>query len=257
MPSCSTFRKSLKEPLKEKGADYLFENLRKSEVHYKWLNAKFSAVMNYNDKKWSFNGVLRVRNDSVIWVSIAPMLGIEVYRILITDDSVKLINRFNKTYIKSNFDEVNSILKAGFDFNMLESLITGNDFSYYDIDKFKAKIDNHEYRLSTVNRQKIKRFVRNSEEYLKILLQDIWVDPETFKILKTSLNEIKENRKLNVEYSAFKAINNQIFPEKVEFGLIDKNPIKITIKYQKITFDEPQTFPFKIPSNYQQLITNN
>ena len=254
--SCNTVRHTLKEPLKDKGTDYLFNNLRKNEVQYKWLSAKFSAVMNYNDKKLSFTGVLRIRNDSAIWLSIAPVLGIEAERILITVDSVKLIDRFNKTYIKSDFDEVNSLLKSGFDFNMLESLLTGNDFTYYDIDKFKAKIDNNNYRLSTLSRQKIKRYVRNSEESMKILLQDIWVDPETFKILKTNLNEIKENRKLEVEYSDFKAVNNQIIPERIEFGLIDKNPIKITIKYQKITFDEPQTFPFRIPSGYHQLITN-
>jgi hypothetical protein len=255
--SCNTIRHTLKEPLKEKGADYLFANLRKSEVKYKWLNAKFSAVMIYNDKKLSFNGVLRIRNDSAIWVSIAPMLGIEAERILITNDSVRLINRFDKTFVKSNFDEANSILKAGFDFNMLESLLIGNDFAYYDTDKFKAKIDNNNYRLSTVNRQKIKRYVRNKNEAMKILLQDIWVDPETFKILKTNINEIKENRKLDVEYSVFKAINSQIFPEKIEFSLMDKNPIMITIKYQKITLDEPQTFPFRIPSGYQQLIISN
>ena len=62
---------------------------------------------------------------------------------------------------------------------MIESLVTGNDLDYYDIDKFKARIENREYKLTTVNRQKIKKFVRRSSDYVKILLQDIWLDPET------------------------------------------------------------------------------
>jgi hypothetical protein len=258
--SCTTIRKTLREPLKERGADYLFENLKRNEVKYKWLSAKFSAVIDYEGKKNSFNGILRVRNDSAIWISITPALGIEAARLLISNDSIKLINRFNKTYIKGDYDFINTILNTGFDFDMIESLLTGNDFAYYDIDKFKAKIDNGEYKLTTVNRQKIKRYVRRSREFTRILLQDIWLNPDNFKITRTSINEIKENRKLDVEYSGFTKIGNQVFPEKIEFKLADKNPIRFTVKYSKITFGEPQSFPFRIPEGYEKMIkhkTNN
>lgn len=257
LDSCNTIRHTLKEPLKEKGADYLFENLRKHETNYKTISAKFSAELDYNGKKNTFGGMLRIQNDSAIWISITPALGIEAARLIITNDSIKLLNRFNKTFIICGYYNINYILKAGFDFDMVEALLSGNDFSYYDVDKFKAKIDNREYRLSTVNRQRIKRYVKKSNENLKILLQDIWLNPETFKITKTDINEIKENRKLNVKYSNFKEIKQQLFPETIEFVLIDKNPIKIILNYSKVTFDELQTFPFKIPSGYKRLnITN-
>lgn len=255
--SCHSIRHILKEPLKEKGADYLFDNLKKNEVHYKFLSAKFSATLDYNNKKSSFSGILRIRYDSAIWVSITPVLGIEAARVLITDDTVRLINRFNKTYIKSDYNDLNTLLKAGFDFDMLESLLTGNDFTYYDIDKFKARIDNREYRLSTVNRQKIKRYVKKQSDNFKVLLQDIWLNPETFKITRTDINEIKQNRKLNVIYSDFIEVNKQLLPENIEFELMDKNPIKVTIKYSKISIDEQLSFPFKVPKGYEQFLIGN
>lgn len=256
--SCNTIRHTLKEPIKEKGADYLFEKLKKNEIQYKWLSAKFSATIDYNNKKNSFSGIVRMRYDSLIWISITPVLGIEAARMVITNDSVKLINRFDKTYIISDYDYVNSLLNSGFDFNMIESLLTGNDFAYYDTDKFKAKVDNGEYRLSTVNRQKIKRFVKRSPQStvnspLKILLQDIWLNPETFKIIRTSINEIKENRKITLEYSDFENISNKLFPQKIAFNLTDKKPINFTIKYSKVTFDEKQSFPFKVPQDYHKM----
>ncbi len=255
LSSCSSIRHALKEPLKEKGVDYLFNNLHKNELQYKWLSAKFFATIEFNDKKSSFNGILRILNDSIIWVSVTPALGIEAARLYITHDSVKTINRIDKTFIKSDYDFINTWLGTDFDFEMVESLLTGNDFTYYDNDKFKARIDNREYNLTTFNRMKIKKYVRKSKENLRVLLQDIWLDPETFKITRTNVREIKDNRKLNVTYSDFRGINNQISCNKIIFEVQDKNPIKITVKYSKITLDEPQTFPFKIPAGYK-IITN-
>ena len=256
--SCRTIRHTLKEPIKDKGTDYLFENLRKNEVHYNYLSAKFTATIDFNGKKNSFSGILRIRHDSAIWISVTPALGIEAARLLITNDSVKMINRFNKTFVSNDYDYINNLINAGFDFDMVESLLIGNDFAYYDIDKFKAKIDNREYRLTTVNRQRIKRYVRKRPQSTdhsqqKILLQDIWLNPETFKITSTDINEIKANRKLHVRYSVFKAITNQIFPEMIEFVLNDKSPIEFTVKYSKIVFDEKLGFPFRIPKDYKKM----
>jgi hypothetical protein len=251
--SCHTVRQTLKQPLKERGVDYLFENLRKNDLHYKWLSAKFSATVEFNDKRNSFSGLLRIQNDSIIWVSVTPVLGIEAVRIYITHDSVKFINRIDKNYLAGNYDYVNNWLGTDFDFEMIESLLAGNDLIYYDIDKFKARIDNREYKLSTVNRRKIKKYIRKSKENLQVLLQDIWLDPETFKISHTNLRELKESRKLDVTYSDFRGVSNQIAPNKLTFVVEDKNPIKITIKYSRITIDEPLSFPFRIPAEYEKM----
>ena len=47
-------------------------------------------------KKNDFNAFIRMRKDSVLWVSVNALLGIEAFRVLITPDSVKVINKLDK-----------------------------------------------------------------------------------------------------------------------------------------------------------------
>ena len=91
--SCKTQRKIIKEPIKEHGADYLFEKLKENELQFEWFSAKFNCDLVIDNKKNSFRGQLRMHRDSAIWGSFSPALGIEMARILITTDSVKFINR--------------------------------------------------------------------------------------------------------------------------------------------------------------------
>src|SRR5689334_18732406 len=53
------------------------------------LSAKASVQAIIGDQENSFNINLRLYTDSVIWISISPLLGIEVARVLVTRDSVK------------------------------------------------------------------------------------------------------------------------------------------------------------------------
>ena len=96
--SCSTQRKIIKAPLKEEGAEYLFNKLKEHELKYSWFTAKFSAEYKNKGKSNSFNGQIRIRKDSAIWLSLTPGLGIEAMRLVITQDSVKMINKLNNTY---------------------------------------------------------------------------------------------------------------------------------------------------------------
>ena len=96
--SCNTQKKLIKAPIREEGADYLFGKLKANELNYRGFTAKFSAEYTNQGKKTSFNGQLRIQKDSLIWLSFSPGLGIEVFRIMITQDSVMFINRMNNTY---------------------------------------------------------------------------------------------------------------------------------------------------------------
>jgi len=84
MVSCSPSRKAIKAPIKEEGADYLFKKLKEHELKFTWFTGKFSAEYKNGKKSTSFNGQIRIKKDSVIWLSLTPGLGIEAMRLIIT-----------------------------------------------------------------------------------------------------------------------------------------------------------------------------
>jgi len=166
--ACSPTRKAIKAPLKEEGVEYLITKLKENELKYTWLSARFSAEYENKGKITSFSGQIRIRKDSLIWISLTPMLGIEAIRLIISQDSVKMINRLNDTYFVGDYNYVNRFLNTNIDYDILQAFLNGNDLQFYENSKFRASIERGEYKLSTADRQKLKKYVRSSNENLKI-----------------------------------------------------------------------------------------
>ena len=84
----------------------LYNNIIDSSLNYSAIYfKKFSVSVDNNGKKNSYKGVMKIQRDSAIWISMTAPLGIEVARILITQDSVKFIDRYHKEYFKGDFNE--------------------------------------------------------------------------------------------------------------------------------------------------------
>ncbi len=251
--ACSVSKRTIRKPIKEEGAEYLFENLKKNELKYDNISARFSATFYQNKNRTSFSGQLRIHKDSIIWVSISPAFGIEMARIIITNDSVFYMNRLDKTYFMGDFDYINTKINSTLDFDMLQSFLTGNDFSFYENSSFRAGIDNHQYTLITTGRRKLKRYVRNNKE-ISIPVQYLWLNPETFKISRVQIRELTPNgRKLEGSY-VYEKQEGRLIPKSLNFNLetLD-NKNSIDLEYTRFETPEKLNFPFKIPDKYSQI----
>ncbi len=253
LSSCQTKRSIIKAPIKEQGANYLFNKLKENELQYNSFSAKFSAEYEKKKKKTTISGLVRISKDSVIWSVITPVLGIEAARISISLDSVKVLNRIDGTYLIKDFSFINTILNRNLDYDMLQSLITGNDFSVYDNSSFKANIDNKDYKLSTYNRRKLRKILKLEDSIRSIIpLEQIYLNPETFKISKVVIKESENTlRAFEATYSNHTLIDKQLVPQTVTFNINDgTNKIRIILKYSKIQINPSQNYPFNINSKF-------
>jgi len=250
--ACKSKRSVIKQPIKTEGPEYLFEKLKENEFRFQTFSAKFNIEYSADRKLYEFKGQIRIIKDSVIWITFGQDLGIEIARLLITQDSVKFVDRINKKYFVGDYAFVNDFLKTNIDFGILESIVLGNDFEYYEKAEFKASIDGGEYHLNTAGRSKLKKYVRNSADDERIFLQSMWLDPATFKITRINIKELTENsKKLTALYSDFEEINGHLFPFRLDYEVAAETPIEVRVKYSKIVLEEPVTLPFKIPSKYK------
>lgn len=252
--SCRSTRKALKAPLKDQGEAYLLDRMKEAQLNYEWFSSRLSITLTDERKNTTeLRGQLRIRRDSAIWISLTPMLNIEAARLLVTPDSVKLINRLDKTYYNDDFSLINTLFSSSADFYLLQSLLTGNDLVNYETENFRAGLDNSEYRLSTTGRAKKKRFLRKNEQQ-KILVQNIWLKPENYKISKINLKEVgDETHKLQVVYSAFETLGTHIVPTQLIFEINAARRMLLNIRYLRPELDTPQPMPFKIPDNFSKM----
>ena len=70
---CKTQEKAEKKsPLRKKSASYLFNKLHENELDFEWLSLRAATKAEIGDKKIDITLKIRIRKDSVIWISISP-----------------------------------------------------------------------------------------------------------------------------------------------------------------------------------------
>ncbi|MEI7594316.1 MAG: DUF4292 domain-containing protein [Bacteroidota bacterium] len=247
--SCKQSAEISKDAVKDKDPQFLFSKLKENEFKYDWIKAKFDATISTKKSTNSFKGFLRVKRDSIIWLSISPALGIEIARLSVTNDSVKLLNRLESTYFIKHFKYLSKIVDADIDFDMLQAFLTGNDFAYYENDKFKSSIEKDNYKLNTIGRRKLKKAMTDSTS--SVLLEEILLNPTTYKISRHHIKDIKENKQFIVTYVEYMDINGQLLPKTLKIEIKAKEDVMLKIEFVKYELDQALDFPFSIPEKYQ------
>lgn len=257
--SCKTSRTVEKVPvlkkskeLEDKTADALMQQIGDSSFKAIFINAKANVDADIGGEKNSFNISMRMKHDSVIWISISPALGIEVARVFITPDSIKFIDRINHKYKLTDYKFLNDFLKMNVDFFDLQGLLTGNLFAYRK-NKFNSVYneENKFYILSTLSKHKLKRSLEDKDPN-KPVIQDVWLSDENYRITRISIEDERVQKSMVTDYSDFRITPSGLFPFKslTAIKTVEKN-ISISIDYSKIIVDEQQEFPFSVPSSYK------
>lgn len=253
--SCKVNRSALKKPLKDHGFAYLYTKMAENHVNFKTLNTKLDITYLDDNSKTGLKGQMRMVSDSLIWISFSPALGIEAARVLLTEDSAKFINRLNKTYFTGKFDLIDSLLNTTIEYSILQSMLLGNDLTQYDVNKFKASIDGGYYRITIRERRKIRKYIKSGEIESKILVQNIWLYPDNFRIREIELKELgDDSKKLNVFYDEYYEEEGQLFPKVMRIEIKANKNISMDINFSKIRLNIDQNYPFNIPSKYDLLI---
>ena len=110
--------------------NFIKDNYRQLLGHHIDFSS-FSAKIDvdYEDADGKKNNVtahIRMYKDSVIWVSVTGLLGIEGLRALITRDSVKLLVKQNKVFIERSVSYLQDVTELHLDLSALQDLLIGN-----------------------------------------------------------------------------------------------------------------------------------
>ena len=129
--SCSTNKST--SNLRTLSANHIIREVEDNRFEFDNLDTKFNVRLEGNNI--GLKGQLKMKNDSVIWISLSLKLGIEVARVMITEDSVKLINRTNKTYFVESVDKFQERLPSEVTMQFLQDILVGNDILLSKNDK--------------------------------------------------------------------------------------------------------------------------
>lgn len=254
--SCKVQEKdNVKLKIKHRSSKFLVKKLKENEFNFNTVSAKANvSVIDSSDKKTSFKVHLRIKKDSVIWMSITK-IGLEAARVIITTDSLKLFDRFKKEYFIGDFKYINKLFGTDLDYQMLEALLVGNSLDFDEDEKIHARVDRKKelYFLSTEKKRKVNKEIKKEKEKIRKEAQVLWLDPISFKIKELLLSSPETNRSFSGEYSKYKELDTQLVPDKMRFVLKSNTTSTIEIDYSKFSSGKSLTFPFKISSKYVEI----
>jgi hypothetical protein len=216
----------------------LLRSLDSNRVQYTTFNGKVNIDYKSDDgKKYDVNASIRMYKDSAIWISANAILGIEAMRVLITKDSVKLLDKLNKIYTARSVDYLQDVTSLPLDLFTLQDLIIGNAvFVDPNVVTFSAK-------TNTISFVTIGQWFKNL----------ITLDASNHSLLHSKLDDVNiaRNRTADLSYTDYENKKGFLFSTKRRISVKEKTGLEIKLDFKQYEINENLSFPFSIPKNYE------
>lgn len=238
-----------------KNSKALTKYIKENEFTYKWVMAKANVETLIDGKEESFDIRVRIRKDSVMLITIQALSLLDVAKVWISKDSVKLVNYINKTYFVGDFNYINEVLNADLDYNVLQAVLFGNSAEFHDDEnKLKPVTDreNCHYLLSTERKKHLRR-IQHGESEVKKALQTLTLNPDNFKITKNEFIDPSTNRTFTANYKNFTQKDSVYAPYHVDIDIVAEKKAHIKIDYVRIEKNTPQKLSLNIPAKYDPI----
>lgn len=248
LTGCKTTKKTgTAESSEAKGHIEFFEQLQEQSFQFNTLTARLNVDLDLPGNNLSSRVDLKMVKDSAFQLSVVPFLGIEVFRMELTTDSVKVIDRMNKRYVADNYANLKGQTPIEFNFYNLQALFTNQLFL-----PGQQSITPKQY-----NRFKLKQEGSQAEITAKDamgLLYSFLADGEE-KILATHIAEPSDKYSLQWDYSDFRVTDGKAFPMRMKAYVFDGAESKggITLSFSRLQKDVPVAMEFSIPAKYQKI----
>jgi hypothetical protein len=206
--------------------------------------AYLKASIDYTDTKQSLSlsSDIRIKKDEIILVSV-KMLGIVMAKAMITPSKVEYYEKLNGKYFEGDYKTLSNWLGTDLDFQKVQNMMLGKALDSLSKGKYEIVNEDDAPKLLEISQENF------SKSYV--------FDPVSFWLKKQEIIQNNPSRKLIVNYLNYKTFPEAILPgELLIFALQNEQTTNITIQYKNATFNEELTFPYSVPSGYEQIIIN-
>ncbi|MFN4083132.1 MAG: DUF4292 domain-containing protein [Bacteroidia bacterium] len=217
------------------------------DVASEFINAKnradylfFNAEAQYKDEKinQTINLEVQVSYNNYIWLN-AKVLFVNVARMLITPDSVRIIDYLNRQYISASYSYLNKYSSVPLRFEQLQNLVYGN---------ILFEPNNHKIMLDS-----------SASELLMIFLMEKSVQQSLHNKnnLKPNMVKLKDeemSRNFEVNYSNFKDDGNNMWPQKIVINIQAEKKVDCNFSISNLATSKIKEPQFAVPKTYKVLV---
>lgn len=209
--------------------------------------SKFDAAIQFGTMHYTMRGSMRISRDSLISISLQPMLGIEVIRIEFRDEYFTIYDKMNHRYCETPYDVIHIATGIPVDFKIIQAIASANFFSIpHRDDKSFCQAESTDSTYTIIGRDELNRMYQYFEIYQKYpLLAHAGMKQGSEKSTPNSL-AASANAPFMVSYSNYSTVikrnKNLLFPYLINIDIDHRLfHFAMTVNAEKITMNEPIT----------------
>ena len=214
----------------------------RDRINADWFNAKAKiSVKLENQKIPSFSSLIISENDKRLWLN-AKSFGFEAGRILLTQDSIMVMNRLQKQYIKERIDNVSegvelpSELFKELGVSQLQDALIGNPLN-----------STIPYTVLTIKEDAYVLTGEMEGVQSTLILNKVTQLPR-------SASFETQNSTVTIDYNDYRLLGEKQFSYQRKISLTSSDRISsLDIQYSSVELDSPKKINFSIPPSYEKM----
>ena len=213
----------------------LLANVNNNEIVFKELALKLKTKVTSPDLNQSFTTNIRWKKNEKIWLSMS-IIGIEGARVLITKDSIKIMDKINNRYVLKPLSYIKQKTLVDLSFADIENLLLGQ---LVFVDSTKAKYVENATN-TTINADGV-RFLTN------VLFDKTSKNPTSIFV-----SDKKYPQTIDVKYDNYQMQLGKPFSMDRELKMKNNtSTFEMIAKIQSIEVKQNMEYPFTINPNYK------
>ena len=230
-----------------KAHNEFFQSVEDQSFQFRTLTARLNVDLDIPGKQMSSRVDMKMVKDSAFQLSVQPFLGIEIFRIELSRDTIKVVDRMNKRYMIENYSNLQGQTPIEFNFYNLQALFTNHLFIPGE---------------QGVSRKHYNRFKLNQEgPVAEIKTKDAMGLFYTFKadgeekLLSTYVADPSDRYALQWDYADFRLADGQPFPMRMDVQVMKDGASQggVTLHFSRMQTDVPVKMDFSIPAKYKRI----
>lgn len=211
-------------------------------IHYTTFSAK--VRVEYSNEQGSqppVNATIRMKKDSIIWIDMTGPFDINLFQVLITPDSVRILDELDKTYKVRALNSLEELVQIPFDFKSLQDLVVGNPV-FFD-----------SARIASYRQGNMSTYLLSSGDLFKHLVS---LSTGDYRVLHSKLDDADptRNRTADLTYDDYVGVgNNMLFSTSRSVSFSEKTKVDVELNFKQFNFDVPLNYPFRVPKKYRRV----
>ncbi|WP_136667548.1 DUF4292 domain-containing protein [Flavobacterium sp. H122] len=213
-------------------------------VNRDFKTAYIKSNVDYHDAKQSLSvsADIRIKKDEIILVTV-KMFGFTGAKALITPTEVKYYEKVGGKYFEGDYKMLSDWLGTDLDFQKVQNLLLGKAMDDLTLGKYNVAIEENNPKLEEITDGNF------AKSYI--------FDPKDFWLNRQEIKQLEPERRMIANYSRYKSYQECVFPMELAIFAVQGDKITtIAIENKNVSFNEELTFPYSVPSGYEQIKIN-